>query len=530
MAHIPASDPLLAAVANAQARYGLFTLHHESSAPARADTNPDAQLRVVVAVSGGADSVCLLHVLVQLAGAWGVMLHVAHVDHGLRPQSAAAARFVGGLAADLGLAFHATTLDPVLLRADSSGLEAAARHARYTFLCQVARRIAPAGVQPCLAVAHHANDQAETILLRLLQGSGLRGLASLRPLSSAPIFTPAGEMPVRLVRPLLAVSRDDILAYLARHNLTWLEDESNDDLQYARNRLRHRVLPELVALNPGIVATLGRNAELWADEAARLEAMDDAALAHLLVQPLEETRVVLDLAAWQLLPPPQRRGVLRAAFDHLGADARQLGYSHLDALARGDGAVMKGAGLTSSGPHPLPDGLAWSVIAASPSRAAFLCLHDAKSAPLNLPQPQLDATWRSTHGALSLTIPGEMRAGGWRLVCTPLAASDLPTDWAATGSPWRLFADAAALGQTVLTTPRPGLRLQPLGMDGRHRRLVDCFRSHKIPPSLRLGWPILVDCRDGQVLWACGLQPAESLRITAQTQQVVLLEWLEAAA
>ena len=168
MTNIPAPDPLLLALAETQARDGLFTGLY--STPGE---RPAGLLQpVVVAVSCGADSVCLLHALVQMATAWGLALHVAHIDHGLRPQSAYAAEFVGDLAAYFGLPMHQTALDPAVLRIDAAGLEAAARRARYTFLCEIARQTTPTHLLPCVAVAHHANDQAETVLLRLAQGSG----------------------------------------------------------------------------------------------------------------------------------------------------------------------------------------------------------------------------------------------------------------------------------------------------------------------------------------------------------------------
>lgn len=531
---------MLAALAAAQAMHGLF--------PGPAPGAPPQQ--VVVGVSGGADSVCLLHTLLQVEKAWGLALHVAHIDHGLRPQSAAEGKFVASLAADWGLPLHVTRLDPEALRADRAGLEAAARHARYSFLCQVARSITLPSAAPCVAVAHHADDQAETVLLRLVQGSGLGGLAGLRPVGLVPLPVGPGERPVRLVRPLLGVRRAEVLAYLARWGLAWVEDESNADLHFARNRLRHVVLPALEAINPGVVATLCRNAELWAEEAGRLVALDADAVAWLALAPPDAERVVLDLGGWLALGPPAQRGVLRAAFAALGADARQLGFAHLDAIVqrttrRSDESPTSSpssaddelpnmsrhdstysAALPSSGPHPLPGGLAWSVIGATASGPARLCLHLATAPPLASDQPRLDAAWRETHPLLPLPFPGTLRAGGWRLNATLLPPAALPPDWQEPGDPWRLYADASALQAAALAAPRPGLRIAPLGMGGKHRRVVDVLRSHKIPPSVRPEWPLLVDCRDGQVLWVCGLQGAESLRITERTERVAELRWV----
>jgi hypothetical protein len=229
------------------------------------------------------------------------------------------------------------------------------------------------------------------------------------------------------------------------------------------------------------------------------------------------------------LAAADRRGVLRAALAQLGADLRQVGLAHLDEIVR---RTDPDARTAASGPHPLPGGLAWSVISAGAGLPARLCLHAATAPPAAAPAaargPQLDAAWRQAHAAVPLPVPGELAAGAWRLRATPLPAAQLPADWRAQCGPWRLYADAAALTAAALTTPAPGMRFAPLGMGGQHRRVVEVLAGRKLPRSLREGWPLLVDCRSGQVLWVCGVQPAEPLRITPQTPAAVLLEWLAA--
>lgn len=509
------SDPLTAAVIHAQTQHGLFDLRGQRPIP------------VVVAVSGGADSVCLLHVLWQLAEPWGLALHVAHVNHGLRPTAADDGEFVAALAARCGLPCHMTRLDPGALRADADGLEAAARAARYAFLADVARSLSaspgaksgPGSGPACVAAGHHAGDQAETLLLRLVQGSGLRGLGALRPVAVVPLEADNGGPPVRLVRPLLAVERDDIISYLRRHELTWVEDETNTDIRFARNRLRQVVLPTLASLNPNLVGTLARTAGLLADEALRAEAADAAMLSQLVVVPPTGERIILDLARWQQQTQAAQRGVLRLALDSLAPYARQIGYEHIDQI------LQSAAGGKSSGPHPLPEGLAWTVIGSTAAQEARLSLHKASALPLAIDHPFLDAAWRAEHTESPLAIPGELTAGAWRLVTTRLTPVELPARWQAPHSPWQLYADAKGFGQPVLTTPQPGQCIAPFGMEGRHRRVVDVLSSHKIPPSVRPGWPLLVDRRDGQVLWVCGLRSAESLRISAQTRDVICCEW-----
>lgn len=501
------SDPLLSAVIHAQAQYGLFDLRTGRSLP------------VVVAVSGGADSVCLMHVLWQLAAPWGLVLHAAHVNHGLRHAAADDGEFVAALAARYGLPFHTVTLDPATLRAASDGLEAAARAARYAFLAQVARSLSGSHGIACVAAAHHAGDQAETLLLRLVQGSGLRGLGALRPIANVPLQTDDGGPPVRLVRPLLSVEREDILAYLQRHELTWVEDETNADTRFTRNHLRHVVLPALASLNPNIIGTLARTAGLLAEEAQRAEEVDTATLAQLLVEHSAGERIVLDLLRWQQQTPAVRRGVLRRTLNLLAPHARQIGYEHIDHI------LQSAVTCRSSGPHPLAAGFAWTVVGATADQPARLCLHAASAAPLAVDHPLLDAAWRAEHPVCPIPVPGELAAGSWRLITTRFSPAELGAAAQAGHSPWQLYADAKALGEPALTTPQPGQRIAPLGMSGRHRRVVDVLSSHKIPPSVRPDWPILVDRRDGRVLWVCGLRSAESLRVSAQTSDVICCEW-----
>jgi tRNA(Ile)-lysidine synthase len=364
-------------------------------------------------------------------------------------------------------------------------------------------------------VAHHAGDQAETLLLHLVQGSGLRGLGGLRPVSLVPV---EAERPaVRLVRPLLGVTRAEILAYLARHGQPWVEDETNADVTLARNRLRHMILPALASLNPNIVATLARTAELLSAEADHSETTYALALEQLLTEPLAD-RAVLRLSAWHALTPAARRGVLRAALDRLGAERREIGYEQIE-------QIIASATPKSSGPHPLPGELAWSVVGATAHQEARLCLHRLGGLPLGVDHPYLAPAWRAGRQDCAVPIPGACQLAAWRLVTTCLEPDALPKEWREEHKPWRLYADAAALGEPALAAPAPGLRIAPLGMGGKHRLVADVLGSHKVPAALRSGWPLLVDRRSGRVLWVCGLHGAESVRISAQTKNIICFDW-----
>ena len=496
----------------AQASHTLF--------PPTTDGGQEAQPQpVVVAVSGGLDSVVLLHLLAQSAPAWNLALHVAHIDHDLRPASAGDAAFVRALAGALGLPFHTVRLDGAALHADSSGLEAAARTARYRFLCATANNVTPPPLVPIVAVAHHAGDQAETLLLRLVQGSGLAGLAGMRPVTLLE-DTAGGARPVRLVRPLLAAPRADILDYARRHGLAWREDESNADSSRARNLLRNTVLPELARLNPDIAATLARTATLLAAESDRLLAADEESCRRLRVL-ADDERIVLQLAGLRTLTQSARRGVLRVALAGLASAARNLNYGQLDALATAVGAA---GGHT--GPHPLPHGLAWSIVTEFASGARCLSLHRGDALPIPPPGPWLPADWRAAAGAVELGETATVRVEEWMLTCNTLALSALPLDWRHNADRWTVYLDRAQVGTPALTVARPGMKLEPLGMGGRHKQVGDLFTDRKIAQPLRAGWPVLFDDANGEVLWVCGLAQSEHARVTADTRLVWVLNWV----
>lgn len=245
---------------------------------------------VVVAVSGGADSVALLAALALLAAPLGVTLHVAHLDHGLRPDSADDAAFVADLARGHSLPVTIAVAD-VAGYADEHGLslEEAGRAARYAFLGALAATLGARRI----ATAHHADDQAETVLARLLRGAGVDGLGGMRPLAALP---PTAAVPftvrytdldrlieatplsvdARVIRPLLGLRRHELRGYAAARGLAFRDDPTNQDTTLLRNYLRHEILPLLATVNPAIVETLARTATLMADDADVLHALTEA--------------------------------------------------------------------------------------------------------------------------------------------------------------------------------------------------------------------------------------------------------------
>ena len=272
---------------------------------------------IVVGLSGGADSVALVDALASLRRRRGFRLVAAHLDHGLRSGSRDDAAFCAAFCATLDVPLRAAAAD-VRARAarERGGLEQAARRERYAFLRAVRDEEGAAAI----LVAHTRDDQAETLLLRLLRGAGATGLAGMRPR--------AGD----ILRPLLDVSRAEVLDHLRERGLAWREDPSNADPAHRRNRVRHELLPYLEArFNPEIRAALARTASLLADEAAHVRAEAETLLARVARE--EEGTLVLGRLSLAEAPTPVARVAIRLALLRAGG-LGQVGAVHVDKALR----------------------------------------------------------------------------------------------------------------------------------------------------------------------------------------------------
>ena len=474
-----------------------------------------------MAVSGGPDSLALLDVLAALAPERGWRLHVAHLDHGLRPGSVDEAAAVAAIAESRGLSATVDARDVAGRAARSGrGIEDTARTVRYSFLAAVAAREG-AGV---VATGHHADDQAETVLMNVLRGTGLDGLRGMAPAADWPVdaaavaaLEPAAADALRarglprLVRPLLGVWRLAIAAHVARRGLAPVHDESNDDPAFLRSRLRHQVIPRLEAINPRLREALVRSAEAVAGDVAFVEAAVVAAWAAG-VRALPGGRMAIERAVWDAAHPAIQRRLLRRAFAELGGDLRALGLAHVEAVrqAINDGRVAAAP--------VLPGGLRVA------DEDGSLVLGAARSAipPPRLgpePVPLLGAAGadRAAQGDAELALPG-----GWTVSAT--ARDRLPGDRLSSPDAWHAALDAGAIrGELAVRGRRPGDRLQPLGMSGRHRSLQDVLVDLKAPAAERDGWPVVVDSEGARVLWVPGYRIDERVRIGPETRRVVAL-------
>ena len=421
--------------------------------------------RLIVAVSGGCDSVALLHVLSDLRGALGCDLHVASLDHGLR---AGAGRgdldFVGELAARWGLPHTLGQVDvPQLSRAWGLGIEAAARRARYDFLAQVARQEGSQSV----VLGHHADDQAETILMNILRGSGLRGLGGMRLLSPMP-YHPH----LQLIRPLLSVRRAELEQYCQANKLRYRQDESNWDTSYGRNFLRHEVMDLLSRLNPAVVSALNRLGDSAAlDEdylTSQLNSLEQVARRSW------DNGCSISRPLFREAHPALQRRLLRRAFHQLAAADETL--THELTLDLVDFCLGARSGTRRDIGAALELRISHDEIRIQ--RKGSL----EPSGDYRLIPAATDVALRAVEtleiGGLSITVgarPSDCHVG---------AALVLP-----------------AACELRLRTRRAGDRFKPKGMGGRSRKLKDWLIDRKIPRHFRDQIPLL--CADGAIVAIC---------------------------
>jgi len=414
---------------------------------------------VVVAVSGGPDSVALLHALHTLSGEFGIRLHVFHMDHGLRGEASREdARYVEALAARLGLPVTVVEVPPGQLRAMPGSLQANARALRYRELAALARRLGATRV----ALGHTQNDQAETVLMRMLRGSGPRGLAGIPPVRR--------EGDLWYIRPLLGVSRREIEEYCRQAALFPRLDESNLKPEYFRNRIRLHLLPMLEReYNPALVANLAQTAALLRDE--------DDFLDQLAASVLNRHRVPGDGVGFRCDPVLSEpvalaRRVIRLAAREAAGDGYDLGYTAVSQVLE---AMQRRAGSTVL---DLPGGL-----------RAVVEYDVCRFLPPEEPWPAaVEAEWPVAAEGVTLLPEAGIRVQVQR--------GGVPH------GPWEAAFDADRLpGALAVRFRRPGDRIYPTGMTGS-KKLQDLLVDAKVPRRLRDRVPLLVSGDD--VIWVIG--------------------------
>jgi tRNA(Ile)-lysidine synthase len=424
-------------------------------------------LRVAVGLSGGADSVALTRTLAARAVDLGIVLHVAHLHHGLRGQEADLdQQFAADLAQTLGVQFHTHSVDTVTEATEHhESIEEAGRRLRYAWF----RELMTAGRVDAVATAHTLDDQAETVLGKFLRGAWTEGLSGIHPV----VEFPEGC----ILRPMLPVTRSQVEAYLAGLHQSWREDTSNQDHAYTRNRLRHQLLPELEQWNPRIRQHLSNMAELARDE----EAFWDTEITRLAQQlfltgrPVRgggrasstDSSIAIDTVRLAAQSPAMQRRLLRHAAAQFGAS---LSFEATEAL-RQIGISGRG-GQQLALPGPLT----------------------AERTPreLRLSPPKAGATAKSPEA--QLPVPGEVFAFGLRF----------------------RSASAQPASSAIVRNWRPGDRVT-LRYSSGPRKIKEVLERLKVTGSARAQWPVVE--WQGQIVWMQGVELAQNSQIAVSAEK-----------
>ncbi|HEY6284637.1 MAG TPA: tRNA lysidine(34) synthetase TilS [Ktedonobacteraceae bacterium] len=463
---------------------------------------------VIVAVSGGADSLCLLHLLNKLCGTGKrypeVRLRAAHLNHRLRGEASGRdAAIVATIVESWGLACTSGEVDvAALARTERRSLEDAARSARYRFLREVAKG------QP-IAVAHHADDQVETLLLHFLRGSGLTGMVGMLPRQ------------LDIIRPLLEVRHAQTVAYCQEHGIEPLEDLSNADPKFLRNRIRHELVPVLESLNPGFNSTLLRNADVIRVDVEWLEAQVDARWPTVVISEQDDI-IKLHLDALSSLPLSLQRHLLRRVTAHLCGGQSPLEIRHYILIEQLLGYHDRQE-RTLDLPHELR-------MARSFNEVTFECLHGTTSTrDIAMLEPQDEKT-------TLLPIPGRIKVQGtpWIATAEPAPAKlmaevrdalrleDWPEVWRLLPSTQQVvYVDADVAGAYLeVRTREKGDRMRPLGMQ-HEKKMQDIFVDQHVARSDRGTTPIFFTA--SHCIWLAGVCLDDRARLTCKTLQVVRL-------
>ncbi len=434
--------------------------------------------KIIVACSGGADSLALLHILNRLRHCYEIEIKVAHVNHLFRPEALQEAEFVKQTADQWGLVCETVKIDvPQYMEESGRSAQDAARIQRYRFLHHLAESWGNAKI----ATGHHRDDQVETVLLHLLRGSGSSGLGGMQAMNG------------RVIRPLLATSRQKLEEYCYHEGLEPVQDSSNLNTKYTRNRIRLELLPQLESqYNRSLRDSLWRTSQIISDEHAVVADLAEKEWSHLAKE--ERGCLILDTTRLSKLPVALQRQIFRMAIEKKQGHIRGIQFIHVETLLE--------AASYGSPTHivELPGGLyaekGYGIM-------TFAYNRDKKT------------TVKEWVQEVELPVPGRARWGDFMIVAE---VSHIKGNG---GSSWKAIFDYDKLTLPLVIRKRhAGDRFQPLGLGGS-KKLKNFFIDVKVPCEHRDAVPIVCD-QDG-ILWVAGWRQSERGKIKFDTNRFIVL-------
>ncbi len=432
-----------------------------------------AGARIGAAVSGGADSMAMVHALCAL----GYDICVLHFEHGIREGSSEAdMRFVERYCAERNIPFYCTRADVPALAESGESIESAARRLRYAFFAETARE---KGVD-LIATAHHADDNAETFLLNLLRGGGITGLSGMR----------AKRLP-NIIRPLLFAKRSEIEEYCAQNDIPFVTDETNLSDDYTRNYIRHEILPRMSRINPDCAEAINRTQELLRQEDDALSVYAEREFRN--IAEVGQDRVSLRLDAFCELPVGMQNRLLRRAIAEIGS-LNDIEKQHIDALR--ELALTGGTGRKFILPKKF---------------SAFVSYNSLIIAQKTYKINRIEVCSLAPAGRTELADGG----------CITACAADRAEF--GSGADLTQYFDGGSLAGAVVRTRRQGDTFRALGATGT-KKLKDWLIDKKIPAEQRDAIPLVA--RGSEILWIVGYAVSEQSKVREESQYIIKLEYI----
>jgi tRNA(Ile)-lysidine synthase len=451
----------------------------------------DKSKPIIVGVSGGPDSLCLMEILRQA----GYHIIVAHFNHKLREAADSEANAVEHTSACLMISSVIESADVGIYAAENSlSLEEAARNLRYRFLFAQAHRFNAQAV----AVGHTADDQVETVLMHLIRGTGLAGLKGMSYRTILPTF----DADIPIVRPLLDTWREETVAYCAANGLRPHYDPSNDSLNFLRNRLRNILIPTLETYNPKFREAVWRTVQsLNSDYAILKETLNANWNKSLILR--DEEYIMLDLSFLSSCSVGLQRHIIRRAVENI-TPGQETAFS-----------VLERASSFIADPARVRMDLAGGLTLFREGDALYIAMPHAELPFDRWPQmpAQKDFIGVSVPGQVNLSGGWKFSAEKWRLAALAWEQANRNED------PFQVWLDAEGLPDPLeLRVRRDGDVFEPLGMKGHSQKLSDFFTNEKLATRARPRWPLL--CAAERIVWVPGFRPAESFKLQQSSRKV----------
>ena len=450
---------------------------------------------MLVGVSGGPDSVCLLDILSQLP----YEIVVGHLNHKLRPSADEEMAFVKKLSAGYGFKFVGTTANILdQSKSKKSGIEEAARRARYRFLFDSAIKENAKAV----VVAHQADDQIETLLMNLIRGSGLEGLKGMR-IKSISEFNPK----IELVRPLLNTWREEILDYCQNHRLEFRLDETNQSLDYHRSRIRNQLMPELANYNPNIKSTLLRTQKILMDDLEFLKESISTSKNEIQLE-IKNGTVSLELEAFKRLPVSMQRLIIKDIFEKYFFDQEIISFANIEDARKLFSREIRKTTLT----------IAEKIYIYISGNMGTLVKSSIDASSENWPSIDQELIVPLTQGRFPV-------ARGWQLEVKEIQKIEIGGAFLDNRDLFTAYFDKEKLSSSfTIRSWNKGDRFKPLGMKGKSIKLSDFWINRKLPPHARCHWPLVLSGES--IIWIPGFQQDHETRITDQTRSIIVLNYM----